>query len=285
MDSELEPSDEMFAPKDDYLYPDSGQMLEDAGVLRNAITFMVAQRAYVADSLLHRPFDGMPENVLAMITLEAFGAEMTSLEDTLGWLFALKEWEPGTAAKCLMANLDTIQVGRGAHDEDAAAELLSTLDGPKLRQILHFPEDSDLKKAGASDELVEAINKALPYKLDSLRRVAERRGEANRARVVAFNKLKHMLLGFPVRDDDGKPHVELITGRGYDSGEIHLNTVTLEVSAANIAIMAGNALAAQASLWDSLALILWSRFDERHEAPPWVHHAMDHGHWREGDKL
>lgn len=285
MDSDTEPGDDAFAPEDDYRYPDSGQMLEDAGVLRNAITFTVAQRAYVADSLLHRPFDGMSENVLAMITLEAFGAEMTSLEDTLGWLFALKDWEPGTAAKCLMANLDTIQVGRGVHDEDAAAELLSVLDGSKLRKILHFPKDDDLRRAGASDELIEALEKALPYKLDGLRRVAERRAEGNRGRVVAFNKLKHMLLGFLVRDDEGKPQVELIKGSGYDSGEIHLNTVTLEVSAANIDIMAGNALAAQASLWDTLALILWSRFGEQHNAPPWVHHAMVHGNWSEGVTL
>ena len=59
MHSDTEPGDDAFAPEDDYRYPDSGQMLEDAGVLRNAITFTVAQRAYVADSLLHRPFDGM----------------------------------------------------------------------------------------------------------------------------------------------------------------------------------------------------------------------------------
>lgn len=257
MYSEREPTDEILAPKDDYLYPDSGEMLEDAGVLRNAVTFTIAQRAYVADSLLHKHFEGLPENVMAMITLEAFGAEMTSMEDTLGWLFALKEWEPGTAAKCLLANLDTIQVGRGEHGEDQAAEILSTLDGPRLRQILHIPVDDDLRKAGASDELVEAVEKALPYKLDSLRRVADRRRESGRARVAAFNKLKHMLLAFPIRDDEGKPQIELIKGRGYASGEIHLNTVTLEVSAANIEIMAGNALAAQATLWDSLALILW----------------------------
>ncbi len=89
--------DETTVQEEDFRYPDSGQMLEDASVLRNALTFTIAQRAYVADSLLHLQFEKMPLNVVAFNTLEAFGVEMTAMEDTLGWMFALRDWEPGTA--------------------------------------------------------------------------------------------------------------------------------------------------------------------------------------------
>lgn len=270
-----------YDPQPDFRYPDSGHMLEDASVLRNALMFTTAQRAYVADSLLHQPFDQMPENVIAFLTLEAFGAEMTAMEDTLGWLFALRDWRPGTAASCLMANLDSIQVGRGDYDEGHAIEFLSSLDGPKLREVLHVPSDEALRKAGLGEELIAKVDHSLPYKLEGLRRIAERRAEANRTRVEAFNKLKHMLLAFPARETDSKVVVQLIKGRGYKQGEIHLNTVTLEVSAANIHNMAGNALAMQAQLWDMLAMILWVRFDERHDDPRWVSHSMEHAGWRD----
>ncbi len=265
----------------DFRYPDEGHMLGDASVLRNALTFTIAQRAYVADSLLHQPFDKMPLNVIAFNTLEAFGVEMTAMEDTLGWLFALRDWQPGTAAYCLMANLDSIQVGRGNHDEQHAIEFLTSLDGPKLREVLHLSGDETLRKAGLGADLIAKVDHSLPYKLDGLHRIAERRAEANRTRVEAFNKLKHMLLAFPIHESSSRTVVELIKGRGYKDGEIHLNTVTLEVAAANIENMASNALAMQASLWDVLALILWVKFDERLDPPPWTSHSMEHGGWRD----
>jgi len=267
-------------PHADLRYPDSGHMLEDASVLRNALMFTTAQRAYVAASLLHQPLDKMPENVIAFLTLEAFGAEMTAMEDTLGWLFALRDWKPGTAAFCLMANLDSIQVGRGDYDESHAIEFLASLDGPKLREVLHIPSDEGLRQAGLEEELIAKIGPSLPHKLDGLRRIAERRSEANRTRVEAFNKLKHGLLAFPTRETNSKVVVQLIRGKGYKKGEIHLNTMSLEVSAANIHDMAGSALAMQAQLWDMLALILWFRFGERREIPAWASHAMEHGTWR-----
>jgi hypothetical protein len=268
-------------PRANFRYPDSGHMLEDASVLRNALTFTTAQRAYVADSLLHQPLDQMPENVIAFLTLEAFGAEMTAMEDTLSWLFALRDWRPGTAASCLIANLDSIQVGRGDYDERHAIEFLGSLDGSKLREVLHIPSDEALRQAGLGEELIAKVDHSLPYKLDGLRRIAERRSEANRTRVEAFNKLKHGLLAFPTRETDSKVVVQLIKGRGYKQGEIHLNTLTLEVSPANIHNMAGSALAMQAQLWDMLALILWVRFGERHQSPAWAAHSMEHAGWRD----
>lgn len=275
--------DQRYDPGPEFRYPDSGEMLEDASVLRNAIMFTIAQRAYVADSLLHQPFDRLPQNVLAFVTLEAFGVEMTATEDALGWLFALRDWGPGTAKNCLMANLDSIQVGRGKYDEAHATEFLASLDGPKLREVLHIPEDDVLREAGMEEELITQVETSMPHKLDGLRRVAEKRVESNRTRVEAFNKLKHMLLAFATRETGSKHvQVKLMKGRGYQEGEIHLNTVTLEVSAVNVRNMAGNALAMQASLWDILALILWVRFGERHDPPPWMLHAMEHGNWREG---
>lgn len=223
----------------------------------------------------------MPLNVIAFNVLEAFGVEMTAMEDTLGWLFALRDWQPGTAANCLMANLDTIQVGRGNYDEQHAIEFLSSLDGPKLREVFHMPDDEALRKAGLGDDLVARVDHSLPYKLDGLHRIAERRAEKNRTRVEAFNKLKHMLLAFPIRESESRHVVKLIKGRGYKQGEIHVNTLTLEVSAKNIENMASNALAMQANLWDMLALILWVRFGEQLDPPPWTSHSMEHGGWRD----
>ena len=245
------------------------------------MTFTIPQRAYVADSLLHRPYETMTPNLVAFNTLEAFGAEMTAMEDTLGWMFALRDWHPGTAANCLMANLDTIQVGRGSYDETHAVEFLSSLDGERLREVLHIPGDATLRAAGLGEDLVAKVGPSLPHKLDGLHRVAKRRAEANRTRVEAFNKLKHMLIAFPARDSASKPVVQLIRGRGYRRGEIHLNTLTLEVSAQNIYDMAGNALAMQTLLWDTLALVLWVRFGERIDPPEWATHAMTHGAWRD----
>ena len=265
----------------DFRYPDSGGMLEDVSVLKNALTFTIVQRAYVADSLLHRPFDDMPATLLAFNVLEAFGIEMTAMEDTLGWLFALRDWQPGTAKNCLMANLDSIQVGRGDYDEQHAIEFLSSLDARHLREVLHIPDDKTLREAGVDGNLVERVERAMPHRLEGFRRIADRRAESNRTRVEAFNKLKHMLLAFPSRGEASKPVVQLIKGRGYDRGEIHLNTVTLEVSGANIKDMAGNALAMQAQLWDALVMILWVRFGDRLDPPAWLLHAMEHGSWRD----
>lgn len=265
----------------DFQYPDAGNMLEDKSVLRNALTFTLAQRAFLADHWLHLPLDQMAPNVLAFVTLEAFGAQMTACEDTLGWLFALRDWQPGTAARSLIANLDTIQVGRNEYDEAHAFAFLASIDAPMLRQILHIPADDELRVAGLSDELIAKVETSLPHKLDGLRRIVDLRSRSRRTQVEAFNKLKHMLLAFPSVDPQSNWHVQLIKGRGYEGSEIHLNTVTLEVSPANVKQMAGDALAMQVQLWDILSLILWVRFGEKAEQSPWLAHALDHGYWRE----
>ena len=135
--------------------------------------------------------------------------------------------------------------GSGCRGGRASFLRLGSLDGPKLREVLHIPGGEALRQAGLGKELIAKVDHSLPYKLDGLRRIAERRSEANRTRVEAFNKLKHGLLAFPTRETDSKIVVQLIKGRGYKQGEIHLNTLTLEVSAANIHNMAGSALAVQ----------------------------------------
>ncbi len=180
-----------------------------------------------------------------------------------------------------MANLDSIQVGRGKYDEQHAIEFLSSLDAPGLRGVLHTPADEVLRNAGLGDDLIAKLERSFPHRLDGLHRIANQRVEANRTRVEAFNKFKHMLLAFPARESESKHVVQLVKGRGYRQGEIHLNTLTLEVSATNIENMASNALAMQVWLWDVLAIILWVRFGERLDPPAWCVHAMGHRGWRD----
>ena len=66
-------------------YPDSGELLEDASILRNTVHFATAQRAFSAYTILANALEQLQDETLAFLAINAFAAEMTSTEDVLGW--------------------------------------------------------------------------------------------------------------------------------------------------------------------------------------------------------
>ena len=96
------------------LYPDSGNPLEDASVLQNAVYFSTAARAYSAQLILQQPLN-MNQRAVDFLVIKAFEEFMTSTEDLIGWLFTLKEWKPGNAEYSLFLLLDRIHVGKRGH--------------------------------------------------------------------------------------------------------------------------------------------------------------------------
>jgi hypothetical protein len=258
------------------LYPDSGSPFEDASILRNAVYFSTAQRAYSAREILQQPM-GVNQQILAFLVLRAFGEFMTSTEDMVGWLFALNEWQPGNAEYSLFLLLDRIKVGqrdkkRGSdYTEARAVDLLASCDDKKFRNLIHTPSDEELLASGIPDEQVENIKRSMPFKLEGWRRIAERRKEQGRRRVRAFNKLKHHMLAFPTREHD-KEEVWLPSRISPDKAwnRVDLERAWLEVSVDEVRRLAGDAIAAQAILHDTLALILVTRYGEKYDAPQWV---------------
>lgn len=269
------------------LYPDSGSRFEDAGILRNAVYFSTAQRAYLAQEVLQQPM-GVNQQILAFLVLRAFGEFMTSTEDMVGWLFVLNEWQPGNAEYSLFLLLDRIKVGqrdkkRGSdYTEARAVDLLAGCDEKKFRNLVHIPSDEELLASGIPDEQVENIKRGMSSKLEGWRRIAERRKEQDRGWVRAFNKIKHLALAFPALER-GKGEIWLPTHIRLDRhrNRIGLGRAWLEVSVDRARRLAGDAIAAQAVLHDTLALILVTRYSEKYDAPQWVIRAFETDYlWR-----
>ena len=63
-------------------YPDSGSPFEDASVLRNAVHFSTAQRAYSAQLILQQPLN-VNQQTLNFLVVKAFEEFMTSTEDLI----------------------------------------------------------------------------------------------------------------------------------------------------------------------------------------------------------
>jgi hypothetical protein len=263
---------------DSLRYPDSGELLEDASILRNAVHFTTAQRAFAAYGLLSHPLDRLQKDSLAFLAISAFTGWMTSMEDVLGWLLVLKEWKPGDVSKCLLRLLDKVQVARDT--EEKANVLLASLDPGGLRALLHIPDDADLKRNGFPRQIREGLNEAIPANLGGLRRLIELRQQNDRAYVVAFNKLKHLLLA--VRTNvRGRDEVLIPKWRGLDQEEnvIHLQNAWIACTPANIRVMASRAIVAQAVLNSLLGTILWIRFGEPYSTPAWAVKAFELPGW------
>lgn len=64
-------------------YPDNGNLLEDASMLRNAVQFTTAQRAFSADLLLRQLLTELDERTVRFEAVDAFCAEITATEDVL----------------------------------------------------------------------------------------------------------------------------------------------------------------------------------------------------------
>ncbi len=252
------------------LYPDSGNPLEDASILRNAVYFSTAERAYSAELVLKEPLN-INQRTLDFMVVRAFEEFMTSTEDLLGWLFALQEWKPGKAEHSLFILLDRIQVGRGSYHEDNAVSLLTSVDAEGFRRLFHIPKDKELISSGISVELVDTVNRSVPFKLDGWLRIAKRRAEQDRGTVRMFNKLKHHMLAFPTQER-GKDEVWMPSSIRMDrkQNQIRLGRGWLGANPNNIRGLVSDAIVAQAVLHDTLALILLTRYGEQYHAPNWV---------------
>lgn len=255
-------------------YPDSGNPLEDASILRNAVYFSTAERVYSAQLILQQPLN-VNQLTLDFLVVKAFEEFMTSTEDLLGWLFALEEWQPGNAEFSLFILLDRINVGKKGKKNDyteaRAVSLLSSLDTEGFRKLFHIPTDKELISSGISTKFVNNIKRSIPFKLDGWLKIASRRAEQGRGWVRMFNKFKHHMLAFPTRVRN-KNEVWLPTSIRLNKtlNRVLLGQGWLETSANELRTLAGNAIGAQAVLHDTLALILCTRYGEKYIAPQWL---------------
>ncbi|MBE9512972.1 MAG: hypothetical protein IMY77_02810 [Chloroflexi bacterium] len=261
------------------LYPDSGNPLEDRSILRNAVYFSTAQRAYSAQLILQQPLN-MNNQTLAFSVIRAFEEFMTSTEDLIGWLFVLEQWQPGKVEFSLINLLDKIEVGRTKNKKDyteaRAVSLLSSIDAEGFRELIHVPEYDELVASGKSIELVNNIKRSMPRKLEGWLKVAKMRAEEDRGMVRMFNKCKHHMLAFRTTQR-GKEEIWLPTSFRIEEvpKRILLGNGWLENSVNELRHLAGVATSAQAILHDTLALILSSRYSEEYSVPQWILRAYD----------
>jgi hypothetical protein len=253
------------------LYPDEGNPLEDASVLRNAVYFSTEARAYSAQLLLEQPLN-VNQRAIDFLVIKAFEEFMTSTEDLIGWLFTLQEWQPGNAEYSLFLLLNGIKVGkRGHYEEKQAVSLLSALDGEGFRELCHIPKDKELIDSGFPKELVGNIKRSMPRKLEGWLKIAKMRSEQDRGWVRMFNKFKHHMLAFPTRVR-GKHEIWMPTSITFkrEGHRIDLGQGWLESSINGLRALTSNAIAAQAILQDTLAAILVTRYKEKYAVPQWV---------------
>jgi len=252
------------------LYPDSGSPLDDASILRNAVYFSTAQRAYSAQSLLQQPLIKSQREV-DFLTIKAYEEFMTSTEDLIGWLFTLEEWQPGSAEFSLLLLLDRIKVGSNDYKEKRAVSLLAGMNEEEFRAMCHIPTSEELITAGFSEELVDNMKRSMPCKLEGWLNIAKRRADQDRGWVRMFNKFKHHMLAFPTTTRK-KNEIWMPTSIKFnkEGPSIGLGQGWLESSINELRRLAGDAIAAQAILHDTLAMILMSRYDEKYTTPQWV---------------
>jgi hypothetical protein len=252
------------------MYPDSGNPLEDASVLRNAVYFSTEQRAYSAQLLLQQPLN-VKQRTIDFLVIRAFEEFMTSTEDLIGWLFTLEKWQPGNAEFCLFLLLDKIRVGQGDYKEERAVSLLKGLNEEDFRTLCHIPKDKELLDSGFTKEFVDNIKRSMPRKLEGWLKIANRRAEQGRGWVHMFNKFKHHILAFPTGVMD-KDQIWMPTSIRFnkEGNYIKLGKGWLTSSIDEIRRRAGDAIAAQAILHDTLAIILMTRYNEEYTVPQWV---------------
>lgn len=266
---------------DSLRYPDNGQLLEDASILRNAFSFATAQRAFIAYNILRQPLDHLNQEALGFFATEAFMLEMTSTEDLLAWLFVFSAWQPGEVNYSLWPLLHRIKVGVGNYSEERGAALLEGLDAPSFRQLVHIPTDEELTNSEIPLDVREGINRAMPANLQGMKRLVELRQESNRLRVRAFNKLKHHFLALRLEDSPEQVIIPVWEGLDENAQAISMATLTIACTSENTRLMASRSIIAQATLNSLLGIVLWTRFGERHETPPWVLGALRLRGWRE----
>lgn len=255
-------------------YPDSGNTFEDASLLRNAVYFSTAARAYSAQFILNQPLN-VSQRILDFLTIKAFEEFMTSTEDLLGWLFTLEEWQPGNPEFSLFILLNKIKVGakdkKNNYTEERAVSILSGLDKDGFRQLFHIPTDKELVSSGYPGEFISKINHSIPFKLDGWQKFTSNRAEQDRGRVHMFNKFKHHMLAFPTTTNNSNK-IWLPTSIKYNKtlNFVSIGQGWLESSANELRELVGNSIGAQAVLHDTLALILITRYREQYITPQWL---------------
>jgi hypothetical protein len=264
------------------LYPDNGNPCEDAGILRNAVNFSTAARVFSAQLVTQQPLN-VRKMTLRFLVVKAFEEYMTSTEDMLGWLFALIEWKPGDPEFCLFRLIDKIQVGRQIRDsdysEDKAKDILSKLDVVGFRKLFHIPESTELLSIGKDEDFTNRIERSLIYKLDGWQHVANQRATQNRGLVHMFNKCKHHMYAFPT-NERGKEEIWMPTSIELEKEKKQFNVGRgwIEVNADLIRKFVGDAIAAQALLHDTLAIILTTRYKEEYSPPEWLLKVLESDH-------
>ena len=197
-------------------YPDYGGRYDDPHILRNAIEFTTAQRAYRAHQIIFsiqleqiNPFER------ALLAVEGFQNYVVTLEDVQGWLYVFKEWTPGRVDKSLLALLDTVEVGGRGWSESEALALLRSIDCDGYRRLVHVPTSEELRALDWSEEMIEVVAKSMAAQHRDLPRSIELRDENDRNLVKGYNKAKHMLLGLLIPEPDEKYIVGLYTAKGH----------------------------------------------------------------------
>lgn len=155
----------------------------------------------------------------------------------------------------LLVQLDRVRVGARPWTEGAALQILDALDAEGLRQLLHIPSDEELGAAGFSRDVRKKVAASVQANLGGLKRVADLRSRDKRGRVLAFNKLKHVLLALPTTMR-GKNEVLVPKLMTIDSQGIRLQNAWIEASEKNVRLMVSRAIIAQAVLNSVLGTIL-----------------------------
>ena len=236
--------------------------ISDIDVLRNAVRFSTAQRAFAASMVMEKVGQGVTSEEAAYLCIEGLSHFVTATEDLLGWAQVLRQWKPEEPSKQLFTLLDRVQVG--PTEEDEILGFLKGLKMSEFRDLLRMPPSSELAANGLPAQEVKDVDLALPHLLEGWIRLAEIRMRNNRALVTAFNKAKHMMLAFP---EDGYIRLARV-----ESGNI-LGGLRVEISDEYALGRARQAVECQAILHSTLGLMLTTN-GLREPTAQWVTKAL-----------
>ena len=250
-------------------YPDPGGLDSDRERLNFAVYFATGQRAYTLRRIYESVRDDAEPEELLFLAVDAMEEKMTAIEDTLGWVHALRVWVPSTG-RTLARLLDNVMVNPVL--EQDLTEYFERLDEDGLRELLTV-RPADLEAAAIPETIRERLTSSIPSLLSGLRRALEFRIGGQRRRVTAFNKSKHMLQGAVFRGPDGTHAIRYVRPRvgGGEPREV----AQLIATAANVRTVAAEGIVIQAVLHGVLAAILMTHYGEEYVSPEWVKQALD----------
>jgi hypothetical protein len=243
-------------------YPDPGGLDSDRERLNFAVHFATAQRARTLRRIYEAARDDASPDELLFMAVDALEEKMTAIEDTIGWIAALRAWLPSTG-RTLFPLLDRVEVHRDL--EGSIAAYLEALDEEGLRELLRI-RAADLAASGLPPTIRKSIDGSVAALLPGLRRVLDFRRARDRYRVVMFNKSKHMLQGAVLRGRDGTHALRYI--RASDSACERVGDVV--ATSQHVRTVAAEGIVIQAVLHGMLAAILMAHYPEPYISPEWV---------------